>query len=110
MDGLFPPTALYLILAVSVALSAKGAAERAKMFPSIDRWELWLYQAPIFAAMLHLIGYVVFQLFLFDQLSTVSSRVNLIMHGVTLILAAIAGAWSFARQLLRAGSEPAFIP
>lgn len=110
MDGQFPPTALYLILAVSVALSARGAAERARMLPTIDRWELWLYQSPIFAAMLHLVGYVVFQLFLFDQLPTVSSRVNLMMHGVTLILAAIAGAWSFARQLHRAGSEPAFIP
>lgn len=108
MDGLFPPTALYLILAVSVALTAKGTAERAKVRPSVNRWELWLLQAPIFVALLHLVGYVLFQLFFFDPLPTVSSRVNLMIHGLTLMLATLAGVWSFARQLtrIRSGSSP----
>lgn len=105
MDSLFPPTALYLILAVSVALSAKGIAERVKGHSTIKPWEPWLFQVPVLFAFLHLFGYVTFQLFFFEQIPSVSSRINLFVHWLTIILAGFAGAWSFARQLDRVRSD-----
>lgn len=105
MDSLFAPTALYLILAVSVALSAKGTAERVKGHSPIKPWEPWLFQAPVLVAFLHLFGYVTFQLFFFEQIPSISSRVNLIAHWLTIMLAGFAGAWNFARQLDRVRSD-----
>lgn len=104
MEGLFPPMALYAVLAVSVALTAKAIAEGARGTTTIRSWEPWLVYAPVFAAWLHILGYLFWRLFLADLPSSGFSRLNVIIHGVTLILAGLAGSSIFKKQLASVSS------
>ena len=42
MDGLYPPTALYLVLAVAVAVTARVTTESTEKLFRIKSWKKWL--------------------------------------------------------------------
>lgn len=102
---MFPPIDLYAVLAVSVGVTARVAAEGAGGLSLIKSQVRWLLHLSVAAAWLHILGYPVNRLALPDPPLEVGDRANLIIHPATLALAGLAGAWIFIRQSFRLASS-----
>lgn len=105
MDGIVPPTALYAVLSVTVAVIARVTAESADGRFLIKPWVIWLLHLPVAVAWLHLLGYLVFQIVRADRPLEMVDLTNLIIHTATLASAGLAGAWIFIRQSSRLASS-----
>ena len=68
MDGLYPPTALYLILAISVAITARVTTESTGKLSRIKPWKKWLLHSPVVLTWMHLLCYLFLQFFRNDRL------------------------------------------
>ena len=98
MDGLFPPTALYAAVAVSVAVTARITPGSDGGRSPAKPWEPWLLHVPVLAAWLHLLGYLAWNIMLTERAPEGFDRVNLMIHLATMALVGLAGGWIFFRQ------------
>ena len=99
MDSLLPPTALYALLAVAVAVTARVTTESAGEHSRIKAWKKWLLHFPVVVAWLHLLCYLLWQLFLYDRPPEAFDRTNMIIHTMTLMSVGLAGGWIYMRPL-----------
>ena len=95
MDGLYPPTALYLILAISVAITARVTTESTGKLSRIKPWKKWLLHSPVVLTWMHLLCYLFLQLFLNDRPWESFDRANMIIHAMAVSSVGLAGGWIY---------------
>ena len=93
MDGLYPPTALYLVLAVAVAVSARVTTGSLGGHSRIKPWKKWLLHSPVGVAWLHLVVYLIWQLALTDWTPGAFDQTHLMIHAVSSV--GLAGGWIY---------------
>lgn len=79
-------------------MTARAIAEGARGTTTIRSWEPWLVYALVLAVWLHTLGNLSWRLYLAELPPSGFYRLNVIIHGVTLILAGLAGSPIFKRQ------------
>lgn len=95
MDGLYPPMALYAVLAVSVAVTARVTTESAGRLSQIKSWKMWLLHFPVGVAWLHLVVYLIWQLSLTDWTQGAFDQTHLMIHAVAVSSVGLAGGWIY---------------
>ena len=95
MDGLYTPTDLYLILAISVAIAARVTTESAGRLSPIKSWKMWLLHFPVGVAWLHLVVYLIGQLALTDWPQGAFDQTHLMIHAVAVSSVGLAGGWIY---------------
>ena len=99
MDGRYIPTALYHILAISVAIKARFSTESTGKLFRIKSWKKWLLHVPVGAAWFHLLCYMFWQLLLNDWPPEAFDRINMIIHTAMLTSLGIAGGWIYCTAI-----------
>lgn len=95
MDGRYIPTALYHILAISVAIKARVSTESTGKLSRIKPWKKWLLHSPVGVAWLHLVVYLIWQLALTDWMQVAFDQTHLMIHAVAVASVGLAGGWIY---------------
>ena len=95
MDGRYIPTALYHILAISVAIKARVSTESTGKLFRIKPWKKWLLHSPLGVAWLHLVVYLIWQLALTDWTQVAFDQTHLMIHAVAVSSVGLAGGWIY---------------
>ena len=98
------PLALYAVIGLAVTVTARLTVDdvRDRELSGQRPWLLWsLLHIPVLVALLHLCGYLFWQLLASGTERSGFEQVNLMIHTLAVMLVGAAGMWIYREQLLR---------